>query len=167
MFRPRAGLAILVAPFFAVALFGQSAEFGRSSGGEVEALTKHPANWSGSLSLSRALGPFAGSAKGYDGSLGGTLLKERLWFFGSAQINNAVRFEPMLSAAPARTIPVSAFGKVTANAGDANAFVATAGRGSNFATLPSSFMTLHYTGLVSNNMVITGTISRDSLRPVQ
>jgi hypothetical protein len=67
-------LALLVAaPAFAQ-------EYGRTVGGELDLLTKQPTQFSGSLGISRS--SLFGS-KGYDASVGGTLLKDKMWFFAS------------------------------------------------------------------------------------
>ena len=71
----RAATALLLV-LTASALFAQSAEFGRGTGTEIVGTTKGPARLSGSLSLST--GP------GYGMTAGGTLVQDRLWFFGSA-----------------------------------------------------------------------------------
>ena len=174
MFQRRAGIAIVVAYFVTAALFAQSTEFGRGSGGEIEAMVKRPSTLSGSFTLSQSLG-LSGGGRSYLGTAGGTLLKDRLWFFGSAQINDGMRFQPMLSSYPSRAIPAQAFGSATASIGSRNSLITSIDRGGSRTGLPSSFLSLHYTGLVSSSMFFTANVSRDSvtqprfitLRPAQ
>jgi len=79
----------LVTSLFALAVFAQSAEFGRASGGTIDAITKAPRQTSGSLSLTRSTG-----GTGYEGSLGGELVKDHLWFFGAASVLPQMQFTP-------------------------------------------------------------------------
>ena len=71
-------LAPVLALLLAVPALAQ--EYERMSGGEINVLTKQPSGFSGSLGLSRS-SLFGG--KGYDGSVGGSLIKDKMWFFAS------------------------------------------------------------------------------------
>ncbi len=53
-------------------------EYGRSSSGELRMFTGQPSK------LSASLGFNFGAGKGFEGSLGGTLIEDRMWFFASA-----------------------------------------------------------------------------------
>ena len=130
---------------FATAVFAQ--EFGRTSGGDIDLITKHPRQLSGSLGFS------AGSATGFDGTLGGTLVKDRVWFFATAEKNQQPLF-----ASPSQ----NSNAKLTANLGDRQTLATSfaASRQSTPVALPSSFLSLHYTGIVSSNMFITGSFSQ-------
>ena len=79
----RAVAAFFIVQTFAAAVFAQTAatssEFGRVSGGDIDLVTKHGQPLSGSLGIT------AGAGKGYEATLGGTLVKDRVWFFASAQ----------------------------------------------------------------------------------
>jgi hypothetical protein len=141
-----------VALIAALILAGSAAaqEFGRVSGGELEVATRSPSTLSGSLGM--ALPFLSGRAgKGYSATLGGTLVNDRLWFFAATE-----RME----------IPGSAgYARMNANLGerqnlDAAFRSATATSASPALTIPSSFLSLRYTGIVSDNMFFTATISR-------
>ncbi len=144
----RLALAVFLSQLFAAAAFAQSAgEFGQASGGSIDTITKHSSRLSGSLSLS------AGVGKGYDATLGGTLVPDRVWFFASAAKNDSF-------FGPRRMTDT----EMTANLGDrqnlAAAFASTRTQ-STFTpgTIPSSFLSLHYTGIVTNNMFVTASFS--------
>jgi len=94
--------------------------------------------------------------KGFDATLGGTLVKDRVWFFASGE-----RSEPLFA---------SQYGdaKMIAQLGDrqslATSFAASRQAGLTTGTtlaapIPSSFLSLHYTGIVSSNMFVTASFS--------
>lgn len=118
---------------FATTVFAQ--EFGRTSGGDIDLITKH------SQPLSGSLGFTAGFGKGLDAALGGTLVKDRVWFFATAERNSNA--------------------KMTASLDDRKALATSfaASRQSTPVALPSSFLSLHYTGIVSSNMFVTASFS--------
>lgn len=120
----RAAFALFLSQLFAVAVFAQ--EFGRATGGNIDLITKHTQPFSGSLALS------AGTGRGFDLGLGGTLVKDRVWFFATAERKSARMFTQL---------------------GDNQSVTASA------VALPSSFLSLHYTGIVSNNMFVTASFS--------
>ena len=135
-------------------------EYDRASGGDIDAIAKQTDKLSGSLgmSMSRSAIPLLSSTnlRNYEASLGGTILKDRLWFFGTAQSNNTFNFNPaqmqmgkMTLNLPAQSITASAFHGTTLN---------------NAATLPSSFLTMHYTGVISPNAFFTATISQSRVQ---
>src|ERR1700694_5599749 len=86
-------------------------------------------------------------------SCGGTVVTDRLCFFGTAERN-----QPRVVSALPQTSP-----KIDANwnaaLGSRNSFSASF----LSATIPSSssFMTLHYTGIVSSNMFVTGSVTHN------
>ncbi|HKO59062.1 MAG TPA: hypothetical protein VJ276_24560 [Thermoanaerobaculia bacterium] len=75
-------LVLLVALVATATMFAQAApggaEFGRASGGDMKLITKAPRALSGSLAL--------GLGRGYEGTLGGEIVRDRLWFFGAGAI---------------------------------------------------------------------------------
>jgi hypothetical protein len=156
----RTTIAFAAALLITTAAFGQDAEFGRSSGGQIETTMKRPNMLSGSLgvSFSRSALPFAnfGNGRGYEGTVGGTILKDRLWFFGSGQFNQATQFAPA-----AGTVPRIMLGNMTAHLNDRQTLTSSFDRGS-FATLPSSFLSLHYTGIVSSSMSFSASVYQHS-----
>ena len=134
-------------------------EFSRTSGGQVEALSKRATQkLSGSLGMS-ILG--SSSGKGYQATLGGTIVEDRLWFFASAQQQERAWFA---SALPQMAQPVdvdATFGKVNAQIGDRQSLFASLGTTRETSpmmpggSIPSSFLTLRYTGTVSSNMFVS------------
>lgn len=148
-----------------------SAEYSRATGGEIQLLVKQPKNLSGSLgmSLSQSNSPFgsAGNLKGYSGTIGGTVVQDRLWFFASAERSEALEFA---SAMPqVREITPSALGKVTAQLGDRQTLMASVSRTEAISPLsltavPQSFLSMHYTGMISNNSFFTVNVSQSVAR---
>ena len=128
----------------------ESTEYSRTSGGEIEALTK-PAT----KKLSASLGATLGSRRGYEASFGGTIVEDRLWFFASTQQQQYSSTTPQM----AQPVDVDAtFGKAIAQIGDRQNVMASFATGSQSSpmmpggTIPSSFLNLRYTGTISSNM---------------
>jgi hypothetical protein len=120
-------LALVLTLLITGAAFAQSsAEFGRVSGGQIDFAVKAPSQSSGSLGLTMSR---SNGLRGYGATLGGTVVKDRMWFFATADDQRV--------AVPTRYAPP--------------------------ATLsPSSFLSLRYTGIVTSNMFVTATVSRNS-----
>ena len=145
--------ALLIAQLITAAVMAQ--EFGRTSGGQIEAITKNSDKLSASLSM--MMGGASGRYRGYEATLGGTVIEDRLWFFGSAFQQNTTRFESStIPALQQADIDRLTFGKATAQIGDRHSV------DSSIISGPSSFLTLHYTGIVSPNSFFTATFSRSS-----
>lgn len=115
----------------------QSAEFGRFLGGQVDVAFKAPRHAYGSLGLSSDRSALA--------SFGGTLIEDRAWFFATAaRTQTAPQFDSRL------------FG----NLGDRNSIAATFRTEGNTRTFAApSFLSLHYTGIVSSNAFFTASVS--------
>ena len=148
MHAKRIALALAFTFVSGACLAQSSAEFGRATGGLLELSVKGPTRLSGSLGLTTGSG-----LRGYGATFGGTVINDRLWFFGTAERNQS----RVVSSTLPQTTP-----KFDANwnaaLGSRNSFSASYRN----ATIPSSsFMTLHYTGIVSSNMFITGSVSRN------
>ncbi len=174
----RAAVALLL-PIIAVAAFGQeatpSSEFGRGSGGQIELLTKRSSRLSGSLGVSfgQSRSPFAsGGTKGYEATFGGTLAEDHIWFFGSMLRDQSLPFasSPRAISTPVATPATTSanFGKVDAQIGDRNSLAALFANGTAPANLSlgdtsGSFLSLHYTGIVSSNMFFTASVVRSSV----
>jgi len=137
-------LTALFAVLVAGAAFGQS-EFGRASGEQLELLGKSTNRPAGSIGIT-------GSSLGqrYNATLGGTIVQDRLWFFASAQRGNPL-FTPR-SVVPRIDLNLGAQPTERQNVA---AFFAAAPRAT-----PNSFLSLHYTGIVSDSMFVTANISR-------
>lgn len=133
--------SLLATAFVAAGAAAQTAEFGRGSGGVIEAITKSPKRFSGSLGLSRSSGLFQGN--GYEGSLGGELVDERLWFFAAASVLPAV---VKVTAQPVDWTSVAATFSQTAEQPDQ-------------LTPPSSFLSLRSTSVLSDRMTLSFSVS--------
>jgi hypothetical protein len=182
--------AFFLAPLLAAAAFAQSeppatapsvpssptAEFGRVSGGDIDMLTKHGQAFSGSIGMmtspSQLSSGSGGNGKGFDATLGGTLVKDRVWFFGSTERRDSLFASqyaaPFADGATSRVTSRATDARLTAQLGDrqnlAASFAASRQPALTTAptltgTLPSSFLSLHYTGIVSSNMFISASFS--------
>jgi len=170
-------VTLLLALVIAVAALAQEAppvtsEFGSASGGQLDLLIKHPSRLSGSLGMTfgRSQFPFASSlSKGYEGTFGGTLAEDRLWFFGSVLRDDGLQFASTPRGLSTPVASSAALGKVNARIGDRNSLAALFAEGSTPSALsiggqaPSSFLSLHYTGIVSSNMFFTASVVRSSV----
>lgn len=153
MISMRALAALFLVPFLAAAALAQEAaspsEFGRAGGGEIAMLVKQPGAYSGSFGFTMSSSDFA--SKQFTGALGGTLVADRLWFFATGQRDNG------------RQLAAAADGKLLAQLGDRQTLAAAAGTGRGWAgmtavTIPSSFLSLRYTGIVSSNSFFTASV---------
>ena len=140
-------LVLLFAPIMNGFAYAQSsAEFGHASGGQIELSAKAPARLSGSFGL--GLG-----SNGYrQATLGGTIMRDRLWFFATAQ-RDQPRVSTVLPQMPQFAASSTA---VLGNRTTLGSFVN--------ARLPSSFLSLRYTGIVSSNSFFTATVSSSGKR---
>jgi hypothetical protein len=155
-------LALLLALITSGGAFAQSsAEFGRVSGGQMDLATKAPTRFFGSLgaSMSSSNGSRNGLG-GYGATLGGTVVSDRLWFFATTQRDDARRLSPALSQVPRFDT------NFNAALGSAHSLGASfrQGRDSVTTTIPSSFLSMRYTGIVSSNMFFTANFARTSGR---
>lgn len=159
MTRNRTLLALLAIQMLALGAFAQStSEFGRASGGTIEALAKGSRKTSGSLGLTHAtLG-----GQGYEATLGGELLSDRIWFFGAGSVLPRTRFSSDLRAID---------GKATAQPVDWTSVTASFTRMQQplFApdprrndALSSSFLSLRSTSVLSDRMSLNFSFSQQS-----
>ena len=158
-----------VAPFLlslvvTAATFGQEAapaspaEFERASGGAIELMTKHARPFSGTLSLTQ------GGSRGYGATLGGTLVPDRVWFFASALKSTPLatsQYVQQPAAAPALDA------KVLGQVGDRQNLAASFAKTQQTPMMTtdtsfgsSTFLSLRYTGIVSDNMFVTASFSQ-------
>ncbi|MEA2490039.1 MAG: hypothetical protein QOH21_1831 [Acidobacteriota bacterium] len=166
----RAVTALLLVQLLAFTVAAQqSSEFGRASGGEVVLTPKGSAPLSGTLTLS------ASNANDVFGAMtaGGTLLEDRLWFFASAsrQQTSSSRFDTLAlpENATSNAVGVRANAQLT-SAQDFSAIfdaarrpeLSTTAPASFGAVVPSSFLSLRYTGIVSSHMFFNASVSRSS-----
>ncbi len=153
----KSAVALLVIQLIAAVALAQEttapAVFSHGSGGEIALLTKQSSRLSGTLGMSWS------GLKGFEGTLGGTLIKDRAWFFASASD------QPI-----SRTIDT----KVNAQLGDRQDFAASFSAARQplvmspaitVDSIPSSFLSLRYTGVVSSNLFFTASVSQRSVGP--
>ncbi len=151
---------------------GTTSEFSRVSGGQIELLAKQTRRLSGSLGITMSRS--GNRLRGYEATLGGTIVEDRLWFFGAAHQSERLQFASTLrETAPPLT--ASTFdGKLNAQLSDRHSLAASFSTGRNLLVtppatnadpLPSSFLSLHYTGIVSNNLFFTGSFLKRSGQP--
>jgi outer membrane receptor for ferrienterochelin and colicin len=170
-----------------------SAEFGRFSGGVVNAVTKSGGNrFSGSFRTSlqndnwRALTPQAGDVKvddtvpTYEFTGGGPIAKDHLWFFGAGRLVDLVlsrqttttnipytftdkerRYEGKLtySASPNHTVR-GAYLYRNRDQLNQNSFNVMDLQSLYDRSLPENLTSFNYTGVMSTNFFVEGTVSR-------
>jgi len=146
----------------------------RGSAGEISMIPKKSSGLSGSLgfSLSQSSGAFSDfGGNRYGGTLGGQLVQDRLWFFAGVEQQSS-RMSPVAGETYGSTNAVDA--KVMANLGDRQNLSAIFAQGRQpstpnalGSTTPSSFLSMRYTGVVSDSMFFTANFSRrESTQPV-
>lgn len=158
-------LALLVTQILALGAVAQSGtaaapasgEFGRAFGGTIDAVTKGRRPLSGSLGMTRSTGALRGDA--YEGTLGGELLDDRMWFFAAATVLPRMQFStaniPALDA-KATAQPVD----WTAVTGSFSQLGLATVPQANDRPLPSSFLSLRSTSTLSNQMTLDFSFSR-------
>lgn len=139
-------------------------EFGSASGGEVRMIVKTPAATSGSLGI-QLMGD---DAKRFEGTFGGALVKDRVWFFASAQRSESTWLASSTAAVP-ESIPANEMGGNLAAGAErrmltAAAFSAEKWYGATTESFvpraPSSFLSLRSTANVTTNTFFTATVWR-------
>jgi hypothetical protein len=158
----RLAAALFLVQLIAVAALAQTAEYGRAGGDEIALPFKQSGGLSGSLGFTMSNSGSDFGSKGFAGTVGGALLADRLWFFAAAQRDVNRQFVSTLPQLPAAT--ATADGKLIAQLGSRSTLTAIAGAGRESLvsttplTLPSSFLSLHYTGIISSNSFFTAKI---------
>ena len=142
----RGGLAVLVVLVAGAGLAQESAAFAHHSAGQVDVLTKSSSGTSGSLELM-----FSGAGERYGATFGGSLLNDRLWFFGSASALPGVAERPLGESLDA---------KATAQLGDRSTLSAVFSQFETQAVAPlnSSFLSLRYDAVASSNVFFSGSL---------
>jgi hypothetical protein len=144
-------------------------EFSRGSGGEIALHGKQTRSLSGSLGM---LMGTSRDVKGYEATLGGALLEDRLWFFAAASHSEGRWFSSALPELPERAVSGVVDTKLSAQLGDRQSLAASFSAGRELLTpapttaadrIPSSFLSLRYTGVVSSNMFFSATFSQRSV----
>lgn len=155
-------LLLLAIQLVALAAFAQvSAEYGHASSDPLETIIKTPRQTHASLSLL--------SGRGYEGTLGGQLVQDRLWFFGSASVlprTTLSNFNTSLTNANTKSIDA----KTTAQPVDWASVTGSFSRvnqplTSNLGMLSQSFLSLRSTAVLSPQMTMDISVTRSNLRP--
>jgi hypothetical protein len=158
--RTRTILALLALQLLAVGALAQSdIEFGRASSGPINAITKGSHPFSGSISLSQS-----SAGTGYGATFGGEVVKDRLWIFAGAEVLPRLRFSNAdLTAIDAKATahPVD-WSTVTASFQRLQQPLFTPTLRPNDGLLPSSFLSLHSTTMLSDQMVMSFSFSRSA-----
>ncbi len=154
-------LALMIA---SAAVAQDAAELNRASSGPIQLIPKGSRQFSGSLGMTMS----DSSRRGYEATFGGTVVEDRLWFFGAGQRFEGLRLD---STFPPMTGGDAFDGKLTAQLGNRTSLAAAAGRGDQrFATtplvVPSSFLSFHATSVVSGNTFFSASFSRRKVEPV-
>ena len=157
--------ALLILQLAALGAVAQEqAEFGRASAGEIALLPKGSRQLSGTLGVNLTEDVF-GNRRGAELSAGGTLLKDRLWFFAAGMQQEQPRHATLVLPEQ-QSVTAAAGAQLRGQLGDAHdfsAFFATErAAAAPFAApqvTPSTFLSLRYTGIVTDNMYFTATYS--------
>ncbi len=174
-----------------------SAEYGRFGGGVVNAITKSGGNqFSGSYRMTltndkwTALTPYPHDSRSNDviptheATLGGPILRDKLWFFGAARLNdvkdtrttsttnlnynherNQKRYEGKLTFSPTTKHTLKGAYSWIQDSEDGNIF----GNVMDLASLvnrttPQTLLSLNYTGIVSSNFFVEAQYSARSFK---
>ncbi len=138
----RRPILLAVLALFATAAFAQEAT--------LDMRPKHSSTLDGSLGITK------GHGTGFDMTLGGTAVKDRVWFFASAE-----RTQPMFASATPVTSDIRTIdAKAIANIGDRQNLAATFASATAPAlaqplSVPSNFLSMHYTATVTSNSFFT------------
>lgn len=154
----RLGLALLMTQMFAAPLMAQT-QYGGVSGGEVELLTKGSRKVSGSLGVTRS----SQALNGYEATLGGTLIQDRVWFFAAASMMPEMSLSSSLGAMH------SVDAKVDAQLGRRSTLGASfskteAGGSPVMQSVPATFLSLRYTGVLSDSIFFNASFLKHSVR---
>lgn len=148
------GLALFLTLMMAIPLLAQ--EFGRVDGGQIKVLTKAPKKMSGSLGISRS----SQAANGYEATLGGEILDDRIWFFAAASILPEVSVSSRVG-----TVDAKLDGQLGSRStlGASFSQQETQEIGAMPAIAPSSFLSLRYTGVISENIFFNASATRTTI----
>jgi hypothetical protein len=149
-------LALLI-QLAALAAFAQaSGEFGRASGGMLETIAKTPRHTSASFTLL--------SGHGYEGTLGGQLVADRLWFFGSGSLlpRTSLSNVNMTNVNAKATAQPVDWTNVTASFSDFRQPLFSTTLTPNSGSLSQSFLSLRSTAVLSDRMILDLSVSRSN-----
>lgn len=142
-------------------------EFGSASGGELRMIVKAPSATSGSLGF-HLMGD---DARRFEGTFGGALVKDRVWFFASAQRSESqwlASHEPAWdSDAVAPRLDAVAGERLTLSAASLSQGRSFAAPPNDAPRTPTSFLSLRATSNVTSNTFFTATVWRGSASGVE
>jgi hypothetical protein len=148
-------LALVATLLLALGAAAQSAtEFGRASGGDVKAITKAPRQTSGTLGLTHS-----NRGLGYEGSLGGELVDDRLWFFAAASVLPRTQFSTSELTAIDGKATAQPVDWTSVTAAFSHVFPKTPVTPLDGA-LPTSFLSLRSTSVLSDRMTLDVSVTR-------
>jgi hypothetical protein len=146
----RLGCALLL-----VAATASAQEYGRTSGGELQMFTKQPSK------LAATLGFNFGSGKGFEGSVGGTLIEDRMWFFASAIRDEKRSVAAALpQTAEVKAVDAKLITQLGASQMISGSYSSSTVTSPLLLTAPESFLNLRYTGIISPNAFFTASVSK-------
>lgn len=149
-----------------------AAEFGRGSGPALQLLTKSQQKWSGSLglTLSKSSSPLlSDTGRRAAATLGGTVIQDRLWFFGSAEQSKGFDFTQFAPASPAaatentRALAARIDSQLGARQSLSASFTSLRSNSPllnplSTVPLPASSLSLRYSAAISPNMFFNASV---------
>jgi outer membrane receptor for ferrienterochelin and colicin len=174
---------------------GISAEFGRFTGGVVNSLTKSGGNdfsgsfrdamtnpsWSAVTAYPGQVKPISSLNSAYEGTFGGRLLRDRLWFFGAGRYTKSEGSNqttltniPYVSTSTNRRFETKLTGQLNAQNSFVGTYIDNRDRTDNYRSggsivdlaslapysAPRSLLSLNYNGIASQNWLLEGQFSR-------
>ncbi|HEX7153425.1 MAG TPA: TonB-dependent receptor [Thermoanaerobaculia bacterium] len=174
---------------------GVSAEFGRFTGGVVSTITKSGGNdftgslrdtldnpsWVSKTDYAAQAEPIDDLNSTYEGTLGGRIIRDRLWFFGAARMQDREQTRqtvqtniPYVFSSEDERFEAKLTAQLTQNHSVIGSYIksdegrdnyVTSGRVIDLRSLttyerPKSLEALHYTGVLTNNFLIEGQYAR-------
>ncbi|MBV9496677.1 MAG: hypothetical protein JOZ54_20705 [Acidobacteria bacterium] len=153
---------LLAASAFAQSEPGSTNEFGRATGAEFRAIVKGPRTLSGTLSLSTAGGATRG--RGYEGSVGGEIVRDKMWFFGAASMLPGLQTSQLTGLNAKVTAQPVDWSNVTASFQQLRQPSAISPLQQDFRSLDSTFLALHSTTMLSDRMMMNFSYTQSNVK---
>lgn len=154
---------LLAASAFAQSDPAPANEFGRATGADVRAIVKGPRTLSGTLSLSSSGGSTRG--RGYEGSIGGEIIRDKMWFFGAASMLPGLQASQLTGLNTKVTAQPVDWSNVTASfqqLRQPNAISPL--QQQDFRSLDGSFLALRSTTMLSDRMMMNFSYTQSSVK---
>ena len=136
-------------PLFLAALLLATTAFAQET---LDMRPKHSSTVDGSLSISKS------NSTGFGLDLGGTLVKDRVWFFASAE-RSAPMFTTSYAQPQVRAIDTKAVATIGDRQNLSAMFSSQTIPVTSSLSVPTNFLSLHYTAVVSSNSFFTMNVS--------